>query len=336
MKRRIIFTAICFTAICALALAVAFVYASYRRDIAAARARVASGSLIANTPCGPIEYAVAGNGPPVLVIHGAGGGFDQGLEFSRPLMENGFEVIAVSRFGYLRTPLPADASPAAQADAHACVLDALKLPQAVVFGGSAGAPSAMQLCLRHPQRCSAMVLGVPLAFVQRPASAPPPAPASRLALFLMETTLKSDFAFWITTKLAHDYMVQTILATPPADVRNATADEQDRVEQVLRHIEPISQREQGLRNDSAIAGSLPRYELERFAVPTLVVSVENDGFNTYPSARYTAEHIAGARFIGYRTGGHLWVGHQKELWNEVTKFLKEMPAGTHSGAQEKR
>ena len=34
---------------------------------------------------------------------------------------------APSRFGYLRTPLPSDASPAAQADAHSCLLDALGL-----------------------------------------------------------------------------------------------------------------------------------------------------------------------------------------------------------------
>lgn len=80
----------------------AFVYSEYSRDIRAARARVSSGSNVLNTPCGPIEYAEAGNGPPVLVIHGAGGGFDQGLELAQPLIDAGFRVTAVSRFGYLR------------------------------------------------------------------------------------------------------------------------------------------------------------------------------------------------------------------------------------------
>ena len=55
----------------------------YQRDIQAARARIASGSEIAQTACGPIEYATAGEGAPVLVVHGAGGGFDQGLDFRR-------------------------------------------------------------------------------------------------------------------------------------------------------------------------------------------------------------------------------------------------------------
>ncbi len=94
----------------------------YQRDIQTARARVSSGSQIAQTACVPIEYAVVGEGAPVLVVHGAGGGFDQGLDFGLPLTRQGFRVIAMSRFGYLRTPLPDEAAPVAQAEAHACLL----------------------------------------------------------------------------------------------------------------------------------------------------------------------------------------------------------------------
>lgn len=315
MKVRLTVTAV----VTLLAAVVVLIVHGYRQDLRAARARIASGSKLISTACGPIEYADVGSGPPALVIHGAGGGFDQGLDFGRPLIAKGFRVIAPSRFGYLRTPLPADASPMAQADAHACLLDALKLDKVAVFGGSAGAPSAMQLCLRHPERCSAMVLGVPLTYNPSGRRA---AQGSPFTEFAISTILRSDFMFWAISKLAHDLTVQTVLATPPADVHKASADEQARVAKVLDHIEPISQREKGLGNDARIAQSLPRYELERFAVPTLVFSVEDDLFNTYPGARYTAEHIPSARFIGYPTGGHLWVGHQRELWSEVAQFLK--------------
>ena len=41
--------------------------AAYRKDIAAARARVASGSLLASTRCGTIEYAIAGDQGPVAI-----------------------------------------------------------------------------------------------------------------------------------------------------------------------------------------------------------------------------------------------------------------------------
>ena len=273
------------------------------------------------TPCGPIEYAVAGNGPPVLVVHGAGGGIDQGREFGEDLVRNGFRVIAMSRFGYLRTPLPADASPAAQADAHVCLLDALKIPRAAVIGVSAGAPSSMQFALRHPDRCSAMVLLVPAAYVPRPGGAPPMKTPPATA-FLFDTALKSDFLFWAATRFARSTVTRAILATPPAVVENASADEQARVNMLLQHILPVSPRRLGLLNDAAVTSSLPRYDLERIATPALVISMVDDLFGTFDGARYTAEHLPRARFIGYPSGGHLWAGHQQQVLSEITAFLK--------------
>src|SRR5512142_2235151 len=98
----------------------ASIYAAYQREIRAARARIEAGSHVAATHSGPIEYATAGQGSPVLVVHGAGGGYDQGLDLGESLATKGFRMIAMSRFGYLRTPLPMDASATAQADAHLC------------------------------------------------------------------------------------------------------------------------------------------------------------------------------------------------------------------------
>jgi len=301
-----------------LAVAGALVYRRYRRDIRAARARISSGSKLENTPSGLIEYADVGTGAPVFVIHGAGGGFDQGLEFAQPLIDAGFRVIAPSRFGYLRTPLPQDASPMAQADAHASLLDALQLEKVAVVGVSAGAPSAMQLCLRHPERCTALVLAVPLVFSGVPAGPTP----SALREFLINMAISSDFIFWVMSKLARNTMFKTVLGTPPEDVEQAGAEEQARVTEFLSHIEPISRRKKGLQNETAIARSLPRYDLEHLQVPTLVSSIEDCLYNTYPGARYTAENIPGARFLGFPRGGHLAVGHEKELWSEVRQFLQ--------------
>ena len=115
----------------------------FQTDIEHASVRVAQGSTIVATPCGPIEYQEAGNGVPLLAVHGSGGGYDQGMAFAAPLAHRRIRVIAMSRFGYLRTPMPANASAEAQADAHVCLLDALGISQAAVLGGSAGAPSAL-------------------------------------------------------------------------------------------------------------------------------------------------------------------------------------------------
>jgi pimeloyl-ACP methyl ester carboxylesterase len=299
----------------------ALVYTSYRRDIHQARKRVSTGSQIVQTPCGPIEYALAGDGPPILVVHGAGGGYDQGLEIGGPLVDSGFSVIAMSRFGYLRTPLPSDASAPAQAAAHACLLDALKISRAAVVGASAGAPSSMQFALRYPDRCSALILLVPAAYAPQPGGAPPMrTPAG--TEFLFDTALKSDFLFWSATRLARSTVIRAILATPPAVVENASADEQSRIGKVLEHILPVNPRRLGLLNDAAVTSSLQRYELERIAIPTLVISAADDLFGTFDGARYTAEHVPRARFIGFPSGGHLLVGRQKEVTSEMAAFLK--------------
>ncbi|MCK7580716.1 MAG: alpha/beta hydrolase [Chromatiales bacterium] len=294
----------------------------YQRDIQQARARVASGSQIAQTPCGPIEYAVAGDGPPVLVVHGAGGGFDQGLDFSKPLVERGFRVIAMSRFGYLRTPLPADATPAAQADAHACLLDALRIQRAAILGISAGAPSLQQFALRHPQRTTALILVVPAAYRPPSGDDTRTTVASNGVEFLRDTALRLDFLFWAWIRFAPDSVTRVVLATDPALVASASREEQAEVAMVREHILPVSPRRSGLLNEARVMSSLERYPLERITAPTLAISAQDDYYDTYESARYTAAQVPRARFLGYPTGGHLLVGHGQEVMAEITQFLK--------------
>lgn len=78
----------------------------YARDMAAARARLKGHSQSVETPYGRLEYATMGQGPDVLVIHGAAGGFDQGLDMTGPLSPHGYRLIAPSRFGYLGSAMP--------------------------------------------------------------------------------------------------------------------------------------------------------------------------------------------------------------------------------------
>ena len=303
----------------------ALVWFNYRRDIRRARERISVGSRIVDTPCGPVEYGFAGDGPPILVVHGAGGGFDQGLEIANPLVRSGFRVIAMSRFGYLQTPLPVDASPAAQADAHACLLDALDIQRVAVVGASAGAPSSMQFALRHPDRTAVVVLLVPAAYPshieQRPGGAVPPQSTAVVKL-LFDTALKSDFLFWVASKIARHAMIEVLLGTPRSVLENASAEERARIATVLNHIQPLSMRRLGLLNDVSIVRSLPRYELERIAAPTLIVGMADCLYGTYSGSRYCAEHIPGARFISYPSGGHLWVGHEREIMDGIAGFLR--------------
>jgi pimeloyl-ACP methyl ester carboxylesterase len=316
--KRIVWAALGLT----LLTGIIWIHAGYRHDLDAARARIATGSRIAQTRCGPIEYAVAGEGPPMLVVHGAGGGIDQGLIIGRPLVKAGFRVIAVSRFGYLGTPLPEDASPAAQADAYVCLLDALGIQQVVILGASAGAPSAMQFGLRHPERCRALVLLVPATYVPRPEGVPSVKTPPGL-VFVFSTLLRSDFLFWLAPHISRAGVEKTVMATPPAVVAAASPAEQARMQEMMDQILPVSPRRLGLLNDGRVVSTIERYDLEHIAVPTLIIDAVDDLYGFYEGARYSAAHIPGARFVGYPTGGHMLIGHQDEVQAEIAAFLKK-------------
>jgi 2-hydroxy-6-oxonona-2,4-dienedioate hydrolase len=292
----------------------------FRSDMERARAHAAQGSVLLQTACGPIEYQEAGAGVPLLAVHGSGGGHDQGMAFAGPLAQHGIRVIAMSRFGYLRTPMPADASAAAQADAHVCLLDTLGIAQAAVMGGSAGAPSALQMALRHPVRVSALVLLVPLTYKPpTQADSAPPMPA--WVENLMMRMIGSDFLFWSALHVARDQVIKLVLATPPELLTTASPQEQARVNAMLDNILPVSARAEGLRSDTAVGKHLAPAPLESIHVPTLIVSARDDRYGTYASAEYTASRIAGAKFVGFDRGGHTWVGHDDEVLSEIVKLL---------------
>ena len=306
----------------ALALTSAALLIGWRfdRDMRRARAHAAQGSVLLQTPCGPIEYQEAGAGVPLLTVHGSGGGHDQGMAFARPLAQHGIRVIAMSRFGYLRTPMPADASAAAQADAHVCLLDALGIQQAAVMGGSAGAPSALQMAIRHPDRVSALVLLVPLAYkppTQADSAPPMPAWVERTMMRL----IGSDFLFWAALHIARDQVIKVVLATPPELLATASPQERSRIENMLDNILPVSERAAGLVSDTAVGKHLTASPLQAVRAPTLLISARDDRYGTFASAEYTASRIAGAKFVGFDHGGHTWVGHDDEVMAEIARLL---------------
>jgi pimeloyl-ACP methyl ester carboxylesterase len=305
------------------AMAALSIWWRFEQDITAASARSAQGSMLIATRCGPIEVQQAGAGVPLLVVHGSGGGHDQGIAFAGALAHNGIQVIAMSRFGYLRTPMPADASAAAQADAHVCLLDALGISRAAVMGGSAGAPSALQMAIRHPDRVSALILLVPLTYKPpTQADSAPPMPAWVEAT--MMRLIGSDFLFWAALHVARDQVIKVVLATPPQLLATASPQERARVGAMLDNILPVSARAEGLLSDTAVGKHLAPAPLEAIDVPTLIVSARDDRYGTYASAQYTANGIAGAKFIGFDEGGHTWVGHNDEVMAAVVKLLVQV------------
>jgi pimeloyl-ACP methyl ester carboxylesterase len=296
---------------------------AFRRDMRAIRRSIEGRSRYARTRRGPVEYAREGKGRAALVIHGAGGGFDQGLSLGRELLGPGFDIVAPSRFGYLGMAVPDGHSPALQADVHAALLDALGIGEAVVIGVSAGAPSAIELALRHPGRIGALILVVPRAWSPHDRVAVDDSRPSRIVLAAV--TAGVDLAFWVMMKLARASLVR-FLGVPPDIESAAPAHERRRVDEIIRSILPLSARAAGIRADSEDA--IGPWPLERLAAPTLVISAEDDLFNTLPGARHTAERVPGAELIALPSGGHLMVARVGEVRDAVADFVRRRVRAT--------
>lgn len=104
---------------------VGLVSAAYLWDMHRAYERVRGKSTVIPSPYGDIEYTEGGSGPPVLVIHGSGGGYDQGELLVQAVLGEQFYWITPSRFGYLRSTFREGATFDHQAHAYAYLLDQL-------------------------------------------------------------------------------------------------------------------------------------------------------------------------------------------------------------------
>jgi pimeloyl-ACP methyl ester carboxylesterase len=305
----------------ALAVGAMATYIPYARDMRATRERLAAGSQVITTRHGPIEYTTWGEGPAVLVIHGAGGGYDQGVAIARAFGGEGFRWISPSRFGYLRTPLPADPSTATQADAFAELLDALNVQRVAILAFSGGVPPALQFAQRYPERTSALVLAsgapyTPLTAAEQKLPAP---------IWVYQALFSSDFPYWLLKKVARSSLEPMFDITPALRAK-LTPEEQPFIDGMVDAFQPVTARIDGVRNEGAAVDPGASYRVEAITVPTLVIHSRDDQLNPFRFGEYTARHIPGAQFLPLETGGHLLLGHHAEVRARTNAFLRQYAA----------
>ncbi len=293
-------------------------YMRYRHELNGKAQRLKADSFIANTKYGRIEYGREGTGRPALVIHGVGGGYDQGLYLAREMLGKGFDVIAPSRFGYLRTPIPSDASHVAQAHAHAELLDKLDVQKTIVMGVSAGAPSAIEFASRYPDRTTALVLVVPRTYDPANQAGVQRELQNKMLIRLFENSI--DFPYWAATKVGRKTLVR-FFGVDPAVEAKAGPEDREKINALFAGMLPLSARADGIMADTT--SELVKPDLEGIRCPTLVISAEDDLYHTLPSARFAAEHIPDATLKVFKTGGHLLISHSNELRGMIADFLSQ-------------
>ncbi len=131
------------------------------------------------------------------MIHGSGGGFDQGELVAEAVLGDGFRWIAPSRFGYLRSTFHEGATFDEQAHAYACLLDHLGVERAAVVALSHGGPSALLFAALHPERVSSLTL---ISCGVASSDAPDQAQANRRG-DLLATIFRHDSLYWTGARL---------------------------------------------------------------------------------------------------------------------------------------
>jgi len=276
---------------------------------------------VVDTPHGAVEYIAWGEGPAALALHGAGGGFDQGRLLAETLGGDGFRWIAPSRFGYLGSALPQDASTTAQAEALVALLDGLGVPRVAVLAMSGGAPPALKLAELHPERVAGLVLLSPAPFSPfRPDVSGRPIPA-----WAYEVLLGNDIVYWVLTKTARGRLAAAFDARPGL-LAMTTPTERAFVEELIDSFSPASRRIPGVRNEVAAVDPRNVYALEAISAPTLVVHAADDRLNPMAVGETIARRVPGAQFMRLERGGHLLLGHHAALRETIGRFLTQASA----------
>jgi pimeloyl-ACP methyl ester carboxylesterase len=291
------------------------VYLRYKSHMRALEAKLQAGSQVVSTARGPIEYSSIGEGPAVLILHGIAGGYDQGMLVTRLNPDNPFRLIAVSRPGYLRTPLSTGATPEEQADAYAALLDTLGIDRVAIIGISAGGPSALQFSYRHPDRCWALVsvsgVSGPISAQLKPVEA------------LVGAMLNSDFILWLLGFTVKGLLLS--LNGVSKQLQQDLAHDPVRLEVITSIIQPlpVSQRKVGFDNDLKQFADLPAYELAQITAPTLVFHGTGDNVVPLSHGEFVARSVPHAELVTVEGGGHLCVvTHKDEALPAVLGFLK--------------
>ncbi|GAB4578378.1 MAG: alpha/beta hydrolase [Anaerolineales bacterium] len=285
----------------------------YYRDRQRAIGMLQAQSQIAQTPRGPIEYASVGEGTPLLVVHGWGGGGPGEYNLFHFLAEHGFRVISVSRPGYLGTPLSVGVTMEEQADAFAALLDALDIPRTAIVTGSGGAPASILFALRHPARCWGLVLVCAL-------TKPDPITGKTPAQKTLEKVFYNDFLMWVISKLLWRPLVEGGMGGLNEAIRQ-NPQKMDELKKLITGLMLGSLSKDGLKNDMIQWERMPVYPLEQIQVPTLIFNSRNDQSIPWHVAEFTAT-IPHAKKVYFEDGGHpCFIVYDEVTHPETIAFL---------------
>lgn len=263
-----------------------------------------------------IAYLDAGQGPPVILIHGFGGSMWQ-WEYQQAALSAAHRVITVDLLGSGLSDKPdLDYTPDEVVAFFMAFMEAMSLPRASLVGNSMGGGLAMAMAVAHPERVDRLVLigSLPAQVREKLTS-----PMTRRAIETQAPVWLIQFGNWLlgrgtTEKVLKEMVYDHSKLTPMVVERSY----QNRSRPGL--IPPLM----------ATARALPQWEegyARRFGEirqPTLVIWGKEDEVFPLTVGQDMAAAIPGAVFEAIPDAGHIPQWERPELVNPLLlRFLQQ-------------
>ena len=245
-----------------------------------------------------IAYDRAGQGPPLVLLHGIGANASA-WRTQLDGLSNAFDVIAWDAPGYGRSDDPPHDWPMAEyADCFAGFLDGLGIAQAHLLGQSWGGVLAQEFYRHHADRVASLIL----ADTTLGGDVTRDDGETRLhaRLRALETMTPAEYA--------HARAPQLLAPDPSPDVLRE-------VETIFAQIHPAGFRSAAI----ALASADVRAVLPRIRVPTLVLCGEQDQVTSPTIGARLIGEIPNARMIVFPGVGHLNNMEQPDHYNATVR-----------------
>lgn len=290
-------------------------------------------SIVIDTNVGQVEYTLVGNGPVIVSVHGALGGYDQGLYAISEYADLGFSILSLSRPGYLKTPLSTGKSFEAQADAIAALLDALNIQKVAMVGSSAGGPAALHFASKYPDRIWALCLICAVSQQYFPEESR----GIKVLKRVLGSQTSLDFSAWLfdlLTRHRPSYSLKQMFSENAAldskQIRNSVRYVMSNPSQVewykgfVRTACPLSPRKTGHDNDFEQLEQVKIPEIDRILAPTIIIHGSIDRVVPISHAEFVVASISTSEFYRLEDIGHIvWFGpHVDQMNTDMLEFFR--------------
>ncbi len=260
-----------------------------------------------------VSYIVAGDGAPVILVHGLGAS-NYSYRFLIPLLAQNFKVFALDLPGFGKSEKIAEASYSMEDQCNRVTefIEHLRLPKVGIVGSSMGGLIALTITNQRPDLVAWCVAVSPAIGVK-----------NLVPLFLLERSHR---------------MLQPLLTRKTMRLllkRVVTRAELVDEEMISAYLEPYKDRQAVaivFRALRALLKARPKDHFKKLRTPTLVVWGRRDAVLPCPSERTVLEQIPTSVYVIHPTAGHhvqeddpVWLS--EKILNHASEAVSRPPKG---------